>query len=237
MAQRYLGLTGILVNREIYETDLIPRIEELRSCFYKDSDNKPPLHLSDIMAYKGAFAALKDVQTRRKFDATLMSLIKDVDYQIITVVIDKNSHQDRYLEPKHPYHWSLECMLERYCNFLRHKNGRGDVMTESRGRREDGAIREAFTQFYNSDSDFASSVDIQARLANDEIKIKRKGDLICGLEIADLLALPSKLDVLHAHEEIGKLTNNFTLGVINALQDKYYRGVTQAEGNGKQFLN
>lgn len=90
--QRYLGLTGVIIARDIYEQEVVGKIEGIRSLFYLDSDNKPPLHLSDIMANKGSFASLKDPEVRAKFDKEFMSLVSDADYTIATFVIDKNNH-------------------------------------------------------------------------------------------------------------------------------------------------
>lgn len=237
VAERYLSLTGILLSQETYGNDVVPRIEKLRSYFYTDYDSKPPLHLSDIMAAKGNFAALKDEEVRRNFDADFLSLIKEVDYQIITVVVDKNEHEDKYLKPMHPYHWGLWCMLERYCNFLRLRNSRGDVMAEARGKKEDRKLQEVFTRFYESDSEFASPANIQLRLADNQIKFRQKMNLTCGLEFADLLALNSKIDVLHAYGRIKELNENFTARVIAEIQGKYYRGATnKVAGNGKKLL-
>lgn len=237
VAKRYLGLTGIILNKDIYVKDVIPRIEKIRSYFYTDYDDKPPLHLSDIMAAKGSFIALKDKTIRQQFDADFLSLIKEVDYRIISIVVDKNQHEDKYLKPRHPYQWGLWCMLERYCNFLRLKNSSGDVMAEARGKKEDRELQEVFTNFYNSNSEFASSVNIQLRLADDVIKFRNKIHLICGLELADLLALNSKIDVLHTYDKIKSLDENFTTKVISEIQDKYYDGVTQViKGNGKKLL-
>ena len=188
------------------------------------------------MAAKGHFASIKDEAVRRQFDAEFLSLVKEVDYQIITVVIDKNQHADKYLRPRHPYHWGLWCMLERYCNFLRHRNSRGDVMAETRGKKEDKKLQDVFGRFYRSDSSFANSANIQLRLASAEIKFRGKAHLICGLELADLLALSSKIDVIHTYNGDLSLRDNFTTKVISSIQYKYYRGSTQAKGNGKKLL-
>ncbi|MCY3804806.1 MAG: DUF3800 domain-containing protein [Candidatus Saccharibacteria bacterium] len=236
MAQRYLSLTGIILKQEVYQKEVIPKIEKIRSYFYEDYDDKPPLHLSDIMAGKDNFIAIKDETIKQSFNQDFLSLVGDVDYQIITVVIDKNKHQDKYLKPFHPYHWGLRCIMERYCSFLLSKNSSGDVMAESRGKKEDRELQEAFSKFYDSSSDFASSINIQLRLANNKIKFRQKIHLICGLEMADLLALSSKIDVLKAYNHIDHLSDNFTAQVISVIQDKYYKGNTGVKGNGKKLL-
>lgn len=129
-AERYLGLTGVIVQKDIYEKEVVKRIESLRKPFYDDYDLRPPLHLTDIMSAKNGFSRLKNDDVRTQFDKELIELLSKVEYEIITVVIDKNAHQDKYVTPEHPYHYSLACMLERYVKFLKYNNSRGDVMAE-----------------------------------------------------------------------------------------------------------
>ena len=56
--------------------EVVPRIEGMRSLFYADYDNRPPLHLSDIMSTKGHFILLKNLTTRREFDDIFLSLLR-----------------------------------------------------------------------------------------------------------------------------------------------------------------
>lgn len=236
ITERFLGLTGIIVNSEVYTNDVIPRIEQMRSHFYTDYDLRPALHLTDIIASKNGFSNLKDEDIRNEFNSEFISLLKDVDYQIITVVIDKNAHQDRYITPEHPYHYSLTCMLERYCKFLKHVNGTGDVMAEARGKKEDNNLQNAYSRFYQNGTQFALPADVQSRLTSKDIKLKTKYHLIQGLEFADLIALTSKIDILHTNRLVENLDPNFTTTVIETIQPKYYQGATGPNGNGKKFL-
>lgn len=234
--ERYLGLTGIIISKDVYDADVIPKIEELRSHFYTDHDLRPPLHLTDIMAAKNGFSKLKDSDVRSKFDEQLLALLTNVEYQIITVVIDKNGHQDKYTTPEHPYHYILTCMLERYCKFLKYTNATGDVMAEARGKKEDTKLKEVYSSFYENGTYYAGSQDVQLRLTSNKIKLKTKANLIHGLEFADLIALNSKIDVLHSNGRISDLDDNFTTVVIKTIQPKYYKGMTEVDGNGKKFL-
>ena len=232
---RYLGLTGLIIDDRVFKEDIAPRIEGIRSLFYKKRGIKPPLHLTDIMSGKGHFAALKDESIKNSFDSQFISLVKDTDYAIITVVVDKVKLKEMYLSRPHPYHWSLKCMLKRYCKFLQLRDGVGDVMAEAREKRENNRLQRAFEDFYNNGSRFADPKDIQRRISRKEITFRNKEHFNQGLELADLLALSSKIDVLHAFGRIDELSDNFTNKVIAAIQNKYYTGLTEVKGNGKKF--
>jgi hypothetical protein len=233
---RYLGLTGVIVRQDVYEGVLVPSIEGLRKPFYTDYDLRPAMHLTDIMSSKNSFSALTNPDVKQRFDEDFIGLVENTDYRIVTVVIDKNKHSDRYVTPEHPYHYVLECMLERYVKFLKMSNAKGDVMVEARGKKEDHLIRGVYENFYSQGTQYVQSSDVQIRLTSGKLKLKTKLHLIQGLEFADLIALSSKIDVLHTYGVIETLEANFTGTVIQAMQPKYYTGVMGAKGNGKKFL-
>ena len=99
-------------------------------------DHFPPvLHRKEILNSSGAFYGLQDPSKRLVFNSDLVDLIKATDFMIIGVVIDKHTHsQKTYRRLKHPYHYALHGMLERYCGWLKFTTRRGDVMAEARGK-------------------------------------------------------------------------------------------------------
>lgn len=189
---------------------------------------------------KNAFVKLKDPAIETDFNQKLLSLYSEVDYKIICVVIDKTKHYKKYSKPDHPYHYSLECLLERYHNFLICTDGRGDVMAEARGKKEDGKIKEAYQKFYEQGTSFLSNTRFKTTLTSSDIKIKTKRDCEQGLEFADMLALATKLDVLYTFGQIDDLTPNFIKTIIDTIQPKYFTSrnfmSNQVKGFGKKFI-
>lgn len=236
--KKYLGLTGIILDIETYENDLQPKITELKKIFTNDLDDLPNLHHEDIMAMTGHFSKLRDPQIRSEFDKQLLELIEKVDFCICAVVIDKNEHFQRYREAAmHPYHYCLNSMLERYIHFLEIR-GRGDVLAEARGGTEDMQLKAAYETFYNYGTSFERPSHIQTLLTSRELKLKPKNKNIAGLELADLLALCTKLDVLNTYGRIAALGENFNKRIINLLHSKYCRGnnLPKIKGYGKKLL-
>lgn len=236
VSDRYLALTGIIIEKTDYDNQLRPGIESIRLIFYDDHDNRPPIHLTDIMAAKNAFSSMNLPEIKDTFNGKFMELISNTEFKIITVVIDKSAHQDKYVSPEHPYHYCLECLLERYIKFLKSKGTRGDVIAEVRGKKEDQKLKEEYKKFYDTGSYYVDSDTVQKYLTSKDIKLKCKSDFIQGLEFADLIALSSKIDVLHAYERISALDPNFTTEVIHQLQGKYYTGAMGIKGNGKKLI-
>ena len=236
VSERYLSLCGVVIEKRKYDNVLHPRMEELRKLFYSDIDYKPPFHLEDIIRQRKKFSQLSESQIKDRFNSQFLDILENTDYSIVNVVIDKNSHNDRYVTPEHPYHYALTCLLERYCKFLRIQQSTGDVMAEVRGRKEDQKVKEVYGDFFKSGTQYADPSFIQQKLTSKEIKLRTKEHLVVGLEFADLLALPSKIDVLHSFRVIDDLSDNFTREVIDRIKAKYYRGATGVNGNGKKFI-
>lgn len=236
--KRYLGLTGIFVEKEVYENEVQPRILNIKKLFTTDFDNPAILHHEDIVNKSKWFTKLFDPNIEEEFNKHLVSLFTEVDYTICCVVIDKKAHFQKYqASAEHPYHYCLKSMLERYTHFLE-KRGRGDVMAETRGKKEDNTLGNAYSAFYNHGTYFRSSGYIQSVLTSTEIKIKGKDKGIAGLEFADLLSLITKIDVLRTFDIIPELTHNFNKKLISLIQEKYCRGNSsyRIKGYGKKIL-
>lgn len=221
--QRYLSLTGIIISSEDYESDICPKLLEIKKVFTDDIDDLPILHREDIQNKEGVFSKLNDPSIQKQFDEKLLSLYENGNYTICTVVIDKKEHYSRYDQAaEHPYHYCLTVLLEKYVSYLKNK-GKGDVVAEARGGNEDLALKKVYKHFYNNGTAFKSKQSIQESLTSNEIKIKPKEKGIDGLQLADLLSLPTKLYVLFRYKRHENLSDNFTLEIIKKIRTKYYR--------------
>ena len=234
--ERYLCLCGIIIEKNEYVENIIPRIEAIRSLFYPDPDFKPAIHLDEIINKKGSFTKLKDPEVEKKFNELLFSLYSEVDYKIIAVVIDKARHYNQYVTPEHPYHYCLTCLLERYYKFLAQNRSRGDVMAEVRGKKEDAKLKDVYDNFYNNGTYYLDNcAGIQGAFTSKDIKLKGKYNFIQGLEFADFLAKICKYDVLQSYGKVER-ADNFNQKIIDLIQPRYFRGARGVKGNGKKFI-
>ena len=106
------------------------RVEALKQKHLPYDPGRPPiLHRVDIVAARGAFTVFQDPAGRAAFDLDLLALINAADFTAFAVVIDKYEHAPKqYRTLKHPYHWTVLALLERYCGWLKFIRQRGDVM-------------------------------------------------------------------------------------------------------------
>ncbi len=237
--QRYLGLMGLIIDDEANVKVLQPGLLGLKRLIADDPDELPILHREDIINKRGAFGKLNDEAIKKEFNERFISLLKEMDYIICTVVLDKKSHYERYQKAAlHPYHYCLDVLLERYTFCLEEHEGQGDVIAEARGKREDTALKAKYKEFYLGGTYFRHPYHIQKSLTSRELKVKPKTAMIAGLEFADLLSLAAKLDTLYSYEKISTLKDNFCKIVIDNTQDKYRRSPTgNPKGFGKKLIS
>lgn len=239
---QYLGLTGVVFPFGASYLAFGERLEELKTkyCPDHDPDDGPIiLHRKEIIAGTGPFTRLANPEVREEFNEDLLEIIRTADFRWITVVIDKVSHQKKhYRDLKHPYHYGLHAMLERYCYLLGRAGVTGDVLAEGRGNVEDGELKKAYRDVHQNGTVGGHLVAARAqeRLSSGQLKIRKKEANVPGLQLADLLAFTLTRDVLRAYGLMSGLTG-FGKALGDAVERKCLRnyfGVSK--GWGRKLL-
>ncbi|MBI1802200.1 MAG: DUF3800 domain-containing protein [Chloroflexi bacterium] len=236
---RYLSLTGIIFELAYVDTTVFPAIEELKRKYFGSHPDEPiVLHRKELVNKKPPFDSLQDLKVEQAFNRDLLSLLNRLDYVVITTVMDKLEHQQRYRVWRFdPYHYCLTVLVERYLLWLKRKNSVGDVMAESRGGKEDRRLKDSFERVYSQGSDFIKPEEFIERLTSGQLKVKPKANNIAGLQLADLVAHPSFQATLARH--IGRsLPTNFGGQIAEILEESKYNrsGQGEIEGWGRKWL-
>jgi hypothetical protein len=238
--QRFLALTGVILESEYNTSVFQPELAGIkRQFFMHDPDLPVILHRKEIVNRRPPFEALRDSEVEKLFNHAILDGLKRWDYRIITVVIDKKIHRDQYSVWRyHPYHYCLAVMLERFVLFLHYGNHLGDVMVESRGRVEDEKLKDSFQRLYHSGTDNVPAERWQERLTSEELKVKSKTADISGLQLADIIAHPSRREILMDHKLINDQRDIFGDKICKILcAGKYLHSrAGQIEGYGKKLL-
>jgi hypothetical protein len=239
--KRYLGLTGCIIETEKYRSIFHPKFEDLKQKHFPHNPDEPLiLHRKDIINKRGPFWRLRDLEKEKSFNEDLLSLFEEMDYTVITVVIDKKVHIERYEgSAYHPYHYCLSALLERYCGFLHFYNAKGDVLGESRGGTEDRQLKDAYNCIYDGGTQFRRPDFFHSGLTSKEIKLKSKQANIAGIQLADLLAYPLKQEILAENGRIPDIPDElFGKKVCEIVKKKYNRHFYDGRiyGYGKVFL-
>lgn len=222
---RFLSLTGVILELDYVEKILHPQMESLKKDFFGHHPDEPIIfHRKELVNAKYPFHALKAPEIRENFDRKLAILLQGWNYFVITVCIDKKNHLETYSSWRYdPYHYCLEILLERYIFFLESMKVRGDVMTESRGGKEDKLLKDTFTKLYNEGNDYVASERFSKSLTSRQLKVKSKSNNVSGLQLADLIAHPSRNEILMENGLRKKELPIFGKKVSEILKDKYYK--------------
>jgi hypothetical protein len=233
---RFLSLTGIIVDLDHVATRIHPEMEALKRKYFTSHPDEPVIfHRAEMVNAKHPFEALKDAAIKTAFDGELLSLLERWDYRVITVCIDKKKHQETYKVWRFdPYHYCLAVLMERFVFFLDGVDAKGDAMAESRGGKEDRRLKDSFENLVTTGSDFLTSDRFMARLTSKQLKVKSKHNNIAGLQLADLIAHPSRGEILEQQNLLGRPVAPFATRVIAILQHKYYQQGTRVFG--KKFI-
>ncbi len=191
--ERYLSLTGVIIELHHVDSVVAPQLEGLKRQYFKTHVDEPLiLHRKELVNRRYPFHELNDPNTEKAFNGDLLGLMRVFEYTVITVIIDKHEHLQRYKVWHYdPYHYCQEVLLERYVLWLEKEDAVGDVMAESRGGREDRRLKDSFNRIWREGTRYVSAILFAARLTSQQLKVKTKANNIAGLQLADLIAHPS----------------------------------------------
>jgi hypothetical protein len=238
-SHRYLSLLGVWFRQADDYVAFADDLERFKRELFGPRPDKPVvLHRSDIINRKGPFGLLCRPELRRRFDEGLLEVIGRAQFRMACIILDKQIHYEKYVNPFHPYHYCLATMLDRYSGWLNYKNAIGDVMAEARGREEDLQLRQAYKRVYESGTVMFDHEHHQRALTSREIKLQAKKANIAGLQLADLLAYPVKQHCLAAKGLIADPGDVFGRRIVQAVEGKFncheYQGYV--DGYGQVWL-
>lgn len=233
---RFLSLTGVIIELGYVQEVLQPEMEAIKASLLSSHPDEPIiLHRKEILNAKPPFEALRHPDVRERFDRVLLEHLTRWDFGVVSVCLDKKRHKEQYTTWRYdPYHYCLKVLVERFVFFLEQKKAVGDVMAESRGGKEDIRLKMSFRRLWEEGTGYLTRERFQGVLTSCELKVKSKANNIAGLQLADLVAHPSRNEILHENGLMEREPAEFARQVIALLKGKYYqdRGRTY----GKKML-
>jgi hypothetical protein len=128
-------------------------------------------------------------------------------------------------------------LLENFVLYLDKKGLIGDVLAESRERKENKCLKDEYCKLYKNGTQYILPRKIQNVLTSKEIKIKDKIKNFAGLQLANLLAHPSRREILLEKQMIEDSRKNiFAERIVDILKVKYDMRDGEIYGAGKNFL-
>lgn len=218
---RYLSLTGVLLSLDHVKDVIHPEMEAIKNEFFRNHPDAPIiLHRKDIMNADPPFHPLQNTETREAFNAAILTALSKWRYRVFTVCLDKQKHKEGYVHKWHPYHYCFEVLVERYVWYLYNKGLRGDVMIEARYKQADRALEACYTDLFDKGTGYIPVERMQRVLTSRQVKVKPKSANIVGLQLADLIAHPSRNEILSSYNQ-GVRLSQFGAEVSKILANKY----------------
>jgi hypothetical protein len=198
-------LAFCIFRKDSYIENVVPALQSFKFKYY--GHDMVVLHELDIRKSRGPFNTLLDKKVRDPFMEDLNCLIDDAPFTLITSVIDKQVHLDRYGHNAHsPYDLSLLFCMERLQYFFT-AQGETDrqvhIVLEKRGKKEDDELELVFRRFCDT------------RQFPFEPVFAHKQNNSAGLQVADLVARPIGRHIIKPDQQ-----NR----AYNILKKKFYRG-------------
>lgn len=190
---RYLCLMAVVMRVDIHDKVLTPRLQDIKTDLFGHSPTSPViLHRRDMVKREPPFDILEDERVAFEFNTRWAALVRESQYIAMASAIDKHAHLEKYKVWQYdPYHYCLECLLERYVKWLNRHGFVGDVLVESRGKGPDKRLKAAYKRFYINGGDHLSASVIHARLTSGELKLAMKQEDVAAHQLADSLAHPT----------------------------------------------
>lgn len=222
---RYFSLTGVAMEIAHCRDHLEPALNWIKAEVFKHDPDAPLIfHRTDIPKKKRQFGILNDPKKHALFDRAILRVFSSSVYKVITIFVDKKEFLEKEeWREKHPYHYLMKIMVEKYVQLLERNRALGDIMPEGRRGKKDAKLQEAFTETLKWGTYYVSSDRMRNRLTCEKLKFRYKHQNIAGLQLCDLLAHPSHMHVrtvLNHDVELGE----FAKQVVNILvRSKYDR--------------
>ena len=94
---RFLCLAGIIIDLDYVIKVLSPELEALKVKYFGSHPDKPIiLHRKEILYKKPPFSTLQNPETELRFNNELLDKLRAWNYFVITVIIDKREHSEKY---------------------------------------------------------------------------------------------------------------------------------------------
>lgn len=233
---QFLSLTGVILELGYVASIVHPQMEELKQRYFQAHPDEPIIfHRKEMVNARPPFEALSNPVIRQSFDHDLLSLMKNWEYTVISVCLDKKKHKETYSVWRYdPYHYCLAVLLERFVFYLKRKGANGDAMAESRGGKEDRRLKDSFERLWQNGTDYVASEEFKERFTSRQLKVKTKSNNISGLQLCDLIAHSSRNEILEEQGVSAVNVSPFAEKVIGLLQAKYDQEGIRCFG--KKFL-
>ena len=183
---KVFGLGGVIIKDSLL-SKVVSELDEVKKTVFGNSDII--LHSVELRKRKGDFKILNDPEKMELFYSLFNNFIENADVTFVSVFVDKPAHVSKYNKPYDPYEWSTTLLMERFYHILKSVNGKGKIILEARGKREDKEVKDSFLRAMHGGTRYVSSSMFMDRI-DDHIDFEAKHLNGTGLQLADMMLYP-----------------------------------------------
>lgn len=222
---QYLSLTGVIMSASTVRCVANPELTRIKHTHFRcDADFPFVFHRKELIECKRRYGVLREPERKASFNEDILSLYERLSYIVVSVVIDKYELVNKHIGPeRHPYHYAIEVLLERFCFFLRDSQATGTMIAESRDRAKNRLLKKSFSDLFTNGTDHLSRNFVQKWIRASHLPCVPKDRNISGLQIADLIAHPSAKYIRSLYRDEAPPTGFGGQLVDILIRDKYYR--------------
>lgn len=174
------------------KADYLQVIQQMTALKFKYfGHDKVVFHESDIRRKRDDFNIFNK-ESQAEFMSDYWQIIENAKFTVISCVIDKLKHKEKYATPDNPYALSMRVCIERFRYFLKDNCINPDllnyIIVEKRGKNEDSDLELAFRRICE-DKKYNLKLRMASKLTN-----------CAGLQIADLIARPIGLKIMRPEQ-------------------------------------
>lgn len=187
-------LAFCIFHKKHYSDVIVPKLQTFK--FKHFGHDLIILHENEIRKEKAPFNVFTSKAQKEEFLVELTDIIEEVNFVLVTSVIEKERMKQRTGPETNPYHIALGFGLERIYRFLQEKNQSErltHVLVEKRGKKEDDELELEFRRICDGANWFNESLPFEVRFAD-------KTTNSAGLQLADLVARPVGMRVLRPEQ-------------------------------------
>lgn len=192
--QDMFGMTGVIfeykysVADDNSSSELKKRLDLYKqACF---NDKNLTIHLNDISRGKKDFQKFTDEQ-RTLFFKSMPEVLGSLEFQIVSVTIDKSKLNSYFSPSKNPYIIAFTHILEAFYMFIEKEDAESArIVIEARDDKQNLTVQKAFFDVYSNGTIHVNCEKYKDKIAGFIIAEKGQGKYQYGLEVADMVCNP-----------------------------------------------
>lgn len=181
---KHMVYAGAVINGE-QNFELKKQVQELLNKYFDDDERPEELHYGDIINDRGIYGELDGI-TKKAISDDVFEVIKDISPTIISTVIDKKKHGNKYVDPWSPKPYIFRSTIGRFQYYVDDHDCVGIAIADSEQSFIDDTLREIV---YDAKSDGIRVVEEGSKLTNimDSV-LFTPSEMSPGIQIADFIA-------------------------------------------------